>query len=80
MLENEKYWNSSAINEYNIMHYTVSYWILGEYGDREWVSNRRKGLIWLKHDIYRPGVPRWNPLGHQYTHNKRKKMKDKREK
>jgi hypothetical protein len=34
------------------MCYTVSCWILGEHGDREWVSNGRRGLIWLKHDIY----------------------------
>jgi hypothetical protein len=33
-----KYWNNSSIYEYNIMHYTVSCWILVEHGDRRWVS------------------------------------------
>jgi hypothetical protein len=46
MLNNEKYWNNPSINEYNIMHGTVSYWILGEHGDREWVNNGRMELIW----------------------------------
>jgi hypothetical protein len=39
MLENEKYWNNPYVYKYNIMHHTVSCWILGEHGDREWVSN-----------------------------------------
>jgi hypothetical protein len=41
MLENEKYWNNPSIYEYNIMHYTVSCSILGEHGDREWVTGER---------------------------------------
>jgi hypothetical protein len=40
MRENEKYWNNPSVYDYNTMHYTVRYWILGEHGDREWVSNR----------------------------------------
>jgi hypothetical protein len=44
------------------MHCTVSCWILVEPGDREWVSNGGEGLIWEKHDVYRPEVPRQNPL------------------
>jgi hypothetical protein len=43
MLENEKYWNNPSAYEYNIMHCTVSCWILGEHGGREWVSNREGG-------------------------------------
>jgi hypothetical protein len=34
-----KYWNHPCIYEYNTMHCTVGYWILGEHGDREWVSD-----------------------------------------
>jgi hypothetical protein len=63
MLENEKYWNNPSICEYNIMHCTVSCWILEEHGDREWVSNG--GLIWLKHDIYKPEGK--TPLNYQCT-------------
>jgi hypothetical protein len=48
--------------EYNIMYCAVSCWILGEHGDREWVS-KGGGAIWLKHDIYGPKVPRQNLLG-----------------
>jgi hypothetical protein len=56
MSENGKYWNPS-IYEYSIMCCTVSYWILGEHGVRERVS---KGEVFqLKHNIYRPEVPRW---------------------
>jgi hypothetical protein len=59
------------------MHYTVSCWILGEHGDRERESNG-ECLIWLKHDIYSPEVPRQNPLGLSiYTS---KKMKGRRAK
>jgi hypothetical protein len=36
ILGNERYWNNPFIHEYNIMHYTVSGWLLGEDGDREW--------------------------------------------
>jgi hypothetical protein len=50
MLDIEKYWNNPSIYEYNIMDCTVSCWILGEHGDREWVVT--EGLIWLKHNIY----------------------------
>jgi hypothetical protein len=34
--------------------------MLGEHGDRELVTGR--GLICLKHDTYRPEVPRKPPL------------------
>jgi hypothetical protein len=62
MLENENYWKSPSIYEYNTMYSTVSCWILGEHGNREWVSNGGEG-IQLKHDIYRPEVPKPNLLG-----------------
>jgi hypothetical protein len=51
MLENEKYWNTSSIHEYNIMHCAVSCWMLGEHGEREWESDGGEGLLWSKHDI-----------------------------
>jgi hypothetical protein len=41
-----KYWNNSSIYEYNIMHYTVSCWILVEHGDRRWVSKEEERLMW----------------------------------
>jgi hypothetical protein len=47
MLENEKYWNNPSTYEYNIMHYTVSCWISGEQGNREWLSNEG-WEVWLK--------------------------------
>jgi hypothetical protein len=50
----------------NIMYCTVSCWVLGEHGDREWISNRGCVLIWLKHNRYRPEVPRQNPLDYQH--------------
>jgi hypothetical protein len=43
MLENEKYWNSPSLYDYNIMHCTVSCWMLGEHGDGEWGSNEVGG-------------------------------------
>jgi hypothetical protein len=75
MLANEKYWYNPSTYEYNII--TVSYWLLGEYSDRERVNNGARGFIWLKHDIYRPKVPRKNPLGlSRYTFkNEGKKIK-----
>jgi hypothetical protein len=54
---NGTYWGNPSICAYNIMHCTISSWLLGEHGDREWVSNG--DLIWLKHNIYRPEVPPW---------------------
>jgi hypothetical protein len=45
MLENEKYWNNPFIYEYNIVYCAVYYWILGEYGDTERVSNKGANLI-----------------------------------
>jgi hypothetical protein len=45
MLEDLKYWNNPSIYEYNIMHRTVSCWILMMHGEREWVSNGGEGLI-----------------------------------
>jgi hypothetical protein len=41
-----------------IMHCAVSCWMLGERGNREWVRNRGEGLIWLRHNMFRPEVPR----------------------
>jgi hypothetical protein len=49
-----------SVPEYSIMYCTISSWILGVHGDREWVM---EGVIWLKHDIHRPEVPRQNFLG-----------------
>jgi hypothetical protein len=46
MLENEKYGNNPFMYEYNVIHCSVSCWILVEHGDREWVSNGGEGLIW----------------------------------
>jgi hypothetical protein len=48
MLENEKCWKNPSIYEYNIMRCTVSYWVLGEHGNREWVSNRGKEVNLIK--------------------------------
>jgi hypothetical protein len=45
MLENEIYWNSWSIYEYNTMYCTASCWMLGEHDDREWVSNGGINLI-----------------------------------
>jgi hypothetical protein len=45
------------------MHCAVSCWILVEHGNREWASDRKERVIWLKHDIHSHGVPRWTPLG-----------------
>jgi hypothetical protein len=61
MLENEKYSNNPYIYEYNVIYYTAICWTLGEHGDREWVSNEK--VIWVKHNIHRPEVPKQNPLG-----------------
>jgi hypothetical protein len=44
----EKYWKQPSIYEYNIMHYTVICWLLGEHGDRRWVSNGGKGVNLIK--------------------------------
>jgi hypothetical protein len=68
-----------SVYEYNIMQCTVSCWTLGEHGDREWVSNGGE-LIWLKHNIYIPGVPKQNPLDYQYTLNQKKKNEGQEEK
>jgi hypothetical protein len=38
MLENEKYWNNPSIYECNIIHYTVSCWMLGEHGRLFWLN------------------------------------------
>jgi hypothetical protein len=43
------------------IHLNITYFILGEHGDREWVSNGGKELIWLKHDICRSEVPMQPP-------------------
>jgi hypothetical protein len=32
MLENEIYWNSPSIHEYDTTYYRVRWWILGEHG------------------------------------------------
>jgi hypothetical protein len=48
MLENEKYWNNPSMDEYNTMYSKISYWILGDPGDREWVSNGREGVNFIK--------------------------------
>jgi hypothetical protein len=79
--ENVREWKilkQHSIHEYNIVHCTVSYWTLGEYGDREWVSNggERVNLIKAKKntDLKFQDNP---PLDYQYTI---KKMKDRREK
>jgi hypothetical protein len=55
--ENVRKWKIlKQLYEYNIKHCTVSCWLWREHGDREWVSVG--GLIWLKHNKYRPEVPR----------------------
>jgi hypothetical protein len=59
------------------MHCTVSCWILGEYGDREWVSNGE--LIWLKHEVYRSEVLRRTHLDYQYTVLKNEGQEGKRD-
>jgi hypothetical protein len=61
MLENEKSWDRPSVYEYNIIYCTVNCWILEDSGDREWVNNEEE-LVWLKHDLYRPKVPRQNLL------------------
>jgi hypothetical protein len=43
MLEIERYWGNPSMYEYNVMYYTVSFWTLGEHGDRERVSNGVRG-------------------------------------
>jgi hypothetical protein len=40
--------NIESMYEYNIIHCTVSYWILGEHGDREWVSNGEEEVDLIK--------------------------------
>jgi hypothetical protein len=45
MLEIEKYWNNPSIYEYNIIHYTVSCWILWEHGNGERESNGGDNFI-----------------------------------
>jgi hypothetical protein len=35
VFENEKYWNVGSVYEDNIMHCTVSCWIIGEQSDKE---------------------------------------------
>jgi hypothetical protein len=62
-----KFWNNPPLYEYNIMHCTANFLILGEHGDRKWVGNGGMELIWLKHDIYKPDIPRQNSLGLLYT-------------
>jgi hypothetical protein len=63
MLKNEKYWNNPSIYEHNIMHCTVICWLLGDHGDRQWESNEGEIVNLIKHDIYKPEVPRQNSLG-----------------
>jgi hypothetical protein len=57
-----KYWHDPSIHEYNIMYCTINCWLLGEHGDRGWVSNGGRELIWWKHGMYRPEALRQNPL------------------
>jgi hypothetical protein len=45
MVENEKYWNSPSIYEYNIINCTPHHWLLGENGDREWVGICVEGCV-----------------------------------
>jgi hypothetical protein len=62
MLENKKYWNNPSIYEYNIMHYTVFCWLLGEHGDRECVSNGGERVDLIKTDLKTKSNPPWKSV------------------
>jgi hypothetical protein len=72
ILENENYWNKTSIYEYNTILCTVSYWILREHCDREWVNNRGVGVNLIKAwyiDLKYQGEI---PLDYQYSPNEKK--------
>jgi hypothetical protein len=60
-----------SIYEYSIIFCTVSCWILGEYGDRERVSN--VGLIWLKAQYIQSWSAKATPPWTINIHFKKKK-------